>query len=155
SGWRAAQISFNAAIDACAKGGRWEQALDLLEEMVKHRLFPSLVSYNSAMDACAKEGRHDGDLEIYCFLLLKGLAAPLPDAVSFNTCINACGKGRKPELARGLLSRMRACGVKPDVVTYNALLSVEGIRDEDGEGWQRALALLEEMKRDGLPLNRV
>lgn len=53
----APQVSYNAAIDACARGGLWQRALDLLSEMPTVGLEPSVVSYNVALDACGREGR--------------------------------------------------------------------------------------------------
>lgn len=52
------QVSYNAAIDACARGGLWQRALDLLSEMSTTGPQPSVVSYNAALDACGREGRY-------------------------------------------------------------------------------------------------
>ena len=45
---------YSAAISACSKGGCWERALGLLEEMHAVSLEPDVVSYNAAISACAK-----------------------------------------------------------------------------------------------------
>ena len=41
----------NAAISACAKGGEWETALALLENMKRSGVSPDIISYN-AVRAC-------------------------------------------------------------------------------------------------------
>ena len=49
-------ISFSAAISACEKGGQWERALSLLEEMGRRGVEPDVVSFNAALDAvCAQQ----------------------------------------------------------------------------------------------------
>ena len=47
-------VHFNAAIDACGKGGRWEEALSLLREMGSAGVRPDAFSFSSAISAQAK-----------------------------------------------------------------------------------------------------
>ena len=43
-------VTFNAAIQACQKCGRWKQALQLLEEMqCCKKMQPNLVTYNGVL----------------------------------------------------------------------------------------------------------
>ena len=48
-------ISFNAAMNA--KGGKWQRAGELLEEMSGRWLKPDLISCNAGISACEKCGR--------------------------------------------------------------------------------------------------
>ena len=57
-------ISFNTAIGACGKAGRWCEALELLEEMPKRGLEPDAISYNAAAAACAREKVWDVALQV-------------------------------------------------------------------------------------------
>ena len=50
-------ISFSAAISACEKGGRWEQALSLLKEMLDAGVALDVISFSAAMSACEKGGQ--------------------------------------------------------------------------------------------------
>lgn len=51
--------SWNGAISACGRAGKWQQALDLLGDMEKEGsdVRPDLFSYNGAIHAVAKTGR--------------------------------------------------------------------------------------------------
>lgn len=48
------QVSYNAALDACGKGGRADKAIELIEEMELAGVPPGLITYNAAIYACAK-----------------------------------------------------------------------------------------------------
>lgn len=43
---------YNTAIKACANGGAWKLALDLLPRMQEKGVVPDVVSYSTAMKAC-------------------------------------------------------------------------------------------------------
>ena len=46
-------ITYSAAISACEKWKHWEEALHLLQEMLRRSLTPNVVSCNSAMNGAA------------------------------------------------------------------------------------------------------
>ena len=45
-------ISFSAAISACEKGGQWERALSLLEDIKSRGVEPDVISFSAAISAC-------------------------------------------------------------------------------------------------------
>ncbi|CAN0137278.1 unnamed protein product [Scytosiphon promiscuus] len=47
-------VSFNTAMGACGKAGRWEDALRLLDELPDSGLVPDAISFNTAAAACAR-----------------------------------------------------------------------------------------------------
>ena len=49
-------ITYNAAISACEKGGRADEALKLLAEMKTAGLEPDVITYNAVISACEKGG---------------------------------------------------------------------------------------------------
>ncbi|CAK0812079.1 unnamed protein product, partial [Prorocentrum cordatum] len=56
---------FLLAISACAKGGRADLALGLLEGIERARLRPDVVSLNASISACDWGGRTTGDTETW------------------------------------------------------------------------------------------
>ena len=68
-------------------------------------------------------------------LLYQGL---LPDVITHNALISACGKGAPPQRAWQLFEAMLHQGLLPDGITYNALVSA----CEKGALQQRALEAL-------------
>lgn len=52
-------VSFNTAMGACGKAGRWEEALRLLDELSDFGLSPDAISYNTAAAACARAENWD------------------------------------------------------------------------------------------------
>lgn len=56
--------SFNTAIAACAREGKWRRALDLLAGMTVENVIPDLLSYNAAIGACSKSGKWRIGLEL-------------------------------------------------------------------------------------------
>ena len=48
------EFSFGAAIKACQKDARWEEALQLLGSMSASGVEPNTITFNSAISACGK-----------------------------------------------------------------------------------------------------
>jgi pentatricopeptide repeat protein len=64
--------------------------------------------------------------------------------------ISACEKGAQWERAREVFEEMKAAGMKPDVISYNAMISA----CEKGAQWERAREVFEEMKAAGVKPDR-
>ena len=47
-------ITYNAAISACEKGQKPQQALHLLQELQLRGLLPDVITYSAAISACEK-----------------------------------------------------------------------------------------------------
>ena len=72
----------------------------------------------------------------------------MPNVITYNAAISACGKGRSSQSALRLLDEMRQSDLVPNVITYNAAISA----CEKGQVSQSALRLLDEMRhRDLVP----
>ena len=50
-------ISFSAAISACEKGGQWQRAMCVLDDMLKAGVTGNVISLNAAISACGKGGQ--------------------------------------------------------------------------------------------------
>jgi pentatricopeptide repeat domain-containing protein 1 len=153
------EFSYGAAISACDAGGEWVRAVALLRELEKSHA-PSLVAYTSAISACAKDGAWQQALRLLVRMPLIGLQ---PNAIQFNAAISACAKAKEWRPALALLRRMRGEAnandkgrpkqrrrrqlyPSPNVVSYNAAISACA----RGGVWREALALLRQMRTDGL-----
>ena len=55
-------ISFSAAISACEKGGQWQRALSLLEDMCKEGVTGNVIGFNAAISVCEKEDEWQREL---------------------------------------------------------------------------------------------
>ena len=58
------EITYSSVINACAKGGEWQRALGLLDEMRSRGLVPDEITYNSVINACAKGGESQRALNL-------------------------------------------------------------------------------------------
>lgn len=47
-------ISYSSAIDACVRGGRWKEGIEVLEEMRGLGVVPDVITYHALMVTCAK-----------------------------------------------------------------------------------------------------
>jgi len=56
SGLRPNIFSYSTAISACEKGGQWQQALTLFQDMLEGGIRHDIISYNATISACEKGG---------------------------------------------------------------------------------------------------
>ncbi|CAE8660460.1 unnamed protein product [Polarella glacialis] len=89
------RVTCNAAISACEKGGQWQLATSLLEQMPR---FPDEISFNSAITACQKYGPWSIALSFLQQMPEVGLT---PNEMSYNAVVGAFL--RSEDLAMGLL----------------------------------------------------
>jgi pentatricopeptide repeat protein len=126
----------NILMNCHAKLGDIESALDLLDQMLHGggldvpRMIPSLVTYNTLLDACHKGGDLDVALKVKSQLEEANLQ---PDARTYTTLIatvarkaSAVSGANDPTLAFSLHQEMLARHVRPNGMTYSALIDVCG-----------------------------
>ena len=75
-------ISFNAAISACEKGGKWAAGLYLFDEMSYSLVELDTISFNAAISACEKGCKWE-----------KALHLLLINTITFISAICACDRG--------------------------------------------------------------
>ena len=126
----------NILMNCYAKMGDVPSALELLEQMKTGNgsdvpaMEPNLITYNTVLDACHKAGDLDTALQLKDTLLQKGLH---PDATTYTTLIasvarkaNAISGANDPTIAFSLLQEMRTCNIRPNGMTYSALIDACG-----------------------------
>jgi len=139
-------VSFNSAINACARGKQWQCALEVLQEMRTEFIKPNVITYNASISACEKGLQWKKALQLLSEMKTEGVQ---PTVITYNASISACEKGLQWEKALQLFTEMKTEGVQPDVITYNASISA----CEKGLQWKKALQLLSEMKSEAIESN--
>ena len=134
-------MHFNAAIDACGKSGRWEEALSLLREMASmpsDAMRPDAFSFSSAISAQAKAP--DGWRRALALLRAMRMHGLEPSRYCYNAAITVCGSGGEWRRALQLLSAMEdRPNPPPDVYSFNTAIAACGRAGQ----WVAALELLE------------
>ncbi|CAJ1371232.1 unnamed protein product [Effrenium voratum] len=119
-----------AAIGACARAQRWEQALAMLLQMPRSKVLPNIVCYNAALSACARSLRWRHALQLF--------SDAAPNVVTYASAIAACVHSW--EAALHLLQELNSrCGA--NAIAYTSAIKAV----ERGRCWPWALALLAEM----------
>ncbi|EFN53008.1 hypothetical protein CHLNCDRAFT_54108 [Chlorella variabilis] len=87
-------------------------------------LAPSLPVFNAAIGACTRVGRwHMADaVALLHSMMSAGLS---PDVHTYTSLISGCAFGRQAALARELWRQMEERGIRPNIVTHNAMVKVE------------------------------
>ena len=89
-------ISYSATISACEKGGQWEKALQLFQEMRTNGIEPNVISYGATISACEKGGQWDKAMHIFKDMKTHGIE---PNIINYSAIIGACFNSRKYEEA--------------------------------------------------------
>ena len=120
------------------KAARWQDAVQLFQEIPTARLCPSLVSFNSLISCLEKAGQWQ-----LAVLTLLGMADPsnddpataataaastvpcVPDLLTFNAAISSCEKGAQWQWAIQIFDMMCLCQLRiaPDAISFNAVIS--------------------------------
>ncbi|CAK0788104.1 unnamed protein product [Prorocentrum cordatum] len=134
-------FSYSAGISACEKGEQWQRALALLSEIRKAKLGPVVISlsYNAGISACEKCEQWQRALALLSEMREAKLAPNVISTARGSARARRASSGSRPWRCSARCGR-RSWG--PTLSIYNAGISA----CEKGEQWQRALALLSEMR---------
>lgn len=109
-------------IKAYGRNRQVDKAMDVLRMMEEANIRPDLTTMNTAMAVCGWRDRVD-TMEKLFFEELPRLALR-PNRVTFNILLNIYGRRGKWTEALSMLDQMKSMKIKPDVVTYTALITV-------------------------------
>eukprot|EP00435_Cladocopium_sp_Y103_P013343 s895_g3.t1 len=133
-------VSCNAALCAYEQAGRWEDALELLQDMRESEVV-DVISYTAVMNACADAGQCTQTLRVHRSMLQDGHP---PTADTCNAAIRSCDGSRwREQLA--LLQEMRRRGLQPNAAALNAAVC----RCSEAGQWRSALQLMSSMWERG------
>ncbi|MFC0692367.1 hypothetical protein [Paraburkholderia humisilvae] len=125
-------VTYSAAISACEKAARADDALSLFAHLQQHGpdrgVFPNTITYNAAISACEKAGRADDALSLFAHLQQHGPARGVfPSTVTYSAAISACEKAARADDALSLFAHLQQHGpdrgVFPNTITYSAAIS--------------------------------
>jgi pentatricopeptide repeat domain-containing protein 1 len=144
--------TYTVGMQACAKAGKWQQCLALMDRLMAGGLKPDTFVCTIALDACARAKQPEAALTLLEKMEEGGMAVK-PDVVSYTNVIRAFEGGRKAKVnvggavaVRHLLKRVKAWGMRPDMMLWNSALRVCVKLGQ----WQLTQEILKEMDQDGL-----
>jgi pentatricopeptide repeat protein len=108
--------------DSSEKDQLWSKALDLLEQMKREGVKADAITYSSAIVACGSAGRWKEVLKLLK-VMQKGGPTTRPNRIAYTNAITACGRSGEYQHALEVFNDMKRDGIKPDRVSYNALIS--------------------------------
>lgn len=127
---------FNAAIDACGRGGAWQSALQLWVDLQAARLSPDVIGATAVVNACGRALQWARALAL--FEKAKELLQERVDSGLVNVTVSACERGARWAAAIALLESAHRAAAVLDVISFNAAIAACG----RSASWQQALALL-------------
>ena len=86
-------------MSSCQKGGLWQLALHLFNDMVDATVAPDVISYSAAISSCEKGQQWQMALHLFHKMEQDQLQ---PNVISYSATISACEKGGQWELALSL-----------------------------------------------------
>lgn len=136
--------AFTAAISLRAAAGRWQQAIELLEQVESGGHKADLVTLNAVLRACGRGKAPAPQAEaIFMRIGAGGLTA---DSFSYHALILAVGATGAWQRAQELIEEAHAAGLELQTRTYGVALNALAA----GGAWQATVALLERMQQRGV-----
>lgn len=133
------QVTYNAALTACERGGAWEEARLLLDDMSIEGHPPDVITYHAAI-ACTRDAGTAQAAELADGLVRRMIADGLrPSVIGLTGAMRACNVAAEWPRALGLYALLDETGVPADAVAIReGLVAAAGAAD-----WQAALRLLD------------
>ncbi|KAG4950985.1 hypothetical protein GLYMA_16G031800v4 [Glycine max] len=145
--------SCNALLTWLGRGRDIKRMNELLAEMEKRKIRPSVVTFGILVNHLCKARRIDEALQVFDRLRGKGgsnWVGVEPDVVLFNTLIDGLCKVGKEEDGLSLLEEMKMGNInRPNTVTYNCL--IDGFFKAGN--FDRAHELFRQMNEEGVQPN--
>jgi pentatricopeptide repeat protein len=117
-------FSYSAAISCCGSGGRWKEALEIIETMQKGgpKMRPNKIAYTAAISACGRSGKYKEALKLFTDMKNQGLH---PDRIAYNAVFSALRVANRPEEAYQLWNEICGkCNAKPTASSTATPLAV-------------------------------
>eukprot|EP00953_Heterococcus_sp_UTEX-ZZ885_P004361 2861-Heterococcus_DN1.PRE.4 len=134
-------------IQACAKSGEFDTALQLLEEMLQPQVADvrsgeAHAAISAILAACGRAGVWHTAKELLNKLIDLGLK---PTVHEYTACISACGLSGQVEEALLILGKIQIARIEVTSTALNQVLRAYAVRNSDGD-WQKAVEFLHSMQ---------
>lgn len=116
---------YSALMDACGRANQLERALYVFEEMKRDGVWPNLVTFAVLIGTCASV--REPEIAFELFSEMKHWGYGRGNVIVYTALLDACAKSGWPERAELVMDVMIKKGVKPNQVSFGALM----------EGWTR------------------
>jgi len=143
-GQKVSTSAYAAVIVACGKAGKWNEAIELLNN-VYHQNQTKLDAavYNAVINACARASEVRAALDVLESMKNRGV---YPDLKTYNAALNACATRGWWQSAVPLYDSMKMQGLQPSLITMNALMN----SCRKGGNYSLGLEMFKSMSDDGL-----
>jgi len=138
-------FSYNAVMKGLCTAAQWDDAGELIADMVRKECTPNEVTFNILINSLCQKGLVDRAIEVYEQIPKYGIT---PDIFTYNALMNGFSEQGRLNDALKLLNTM-CC--EPDTISYNSVL--KGLCR--AERWKDAEKLATEMLRKGCIPNEV
>eukprot|EP00737_Agarophyton_chilense_P002583 gb/GEZJ01002947.1/.p1 GENE.gb/GEZJ01002947.1/~~gb/GEZJ01002947.1/.p1 ORF type:complete len:593 (+),score=103.67 gb/GEZJ01002947.1/:165-1781(+) len=134
-------VSFNVLISCCVRAGSVDIALNILSRMKHWNIKPDVYSYNSVINGLRKSNMLDQAFELVAEMeresqptsasIVQNALGVAPDLVTYNTLLSALASLSCPQFDRAIRVKrhMESRGIKPNEVSYNALMATAAKAD--------------------------
>lgn len=121
--------TYNSALSECWRGGRWRQALDLYQDILKEgeRVRPNRYTFNSVIGCCARGGKYEIAEQVLEDMRKEGLEA---DDGSYNAVIGALARRGLWRKGLAYLNEMKSRGHAPTKVDRPQLQCAKSLANE-------------------------
>ena len=161
-------------MDACAKAGLWQRALELLDEILEENksnsIVPNAFTYTVAIAACSNGGQWERALELLSQMSEHNIKA---NTVTYNTVLSALARGSTNKMKKVVKQQMTNLYLRNDMERGSNILATskygqqqdedvassayqyvqplqETVADDKDQLWRKALDLLDQMKTVGV-----
>lgn len=115
-------VTYNALIDACARGQEMARIQPLLGQLSADGIAPNVITYSTVLKAYCQANRLDSALEV--FEEMKKDKSLQPDEVTYNTILDGCARLCLFDRGMGAFRDMEDAGVRPSAFTLSVLVKL-------------------------------
>ena len=117
-------VAFSVMMAACGRADRHERAMNLHTEMLQAGVQPTHVTFNALIYSAARSMREGVFQQAHALVQQMKAHGLAPDRRTYNAALLACSQSGDVNRAKDYMKSMSEEGVRPDIVTFNTLLSV-------------------------------